>query len=635
MQCVDAESESIEPGDDVALPSISAGLQDAIVRGVAAFISARLKAEVELMVQERIADDLCTEEVAEALLSSTCTVARTLGKEGTPLSWGTIRSALQSDLEELPQSVLPLLVKQVAGDEAKFKEVKASLTVVSIVPKLIAHLGNRRAPIAELGELHQVFDTSTTEGKLLRRIAIAVQVIAQRTATEKPIKPADYARYGAFSARLLVEKLGLSKEELGKLTPELYQEIASAMIDLRLLSEDVTLAVERATKQRNEGESLDVAAFVELSERVIDTFSSGGAIALKLPFDKLGEQKKQLEAAFKISSDVAEAIGAARTRDYSALLASVLQILEKFEKQGWAKVPESVSRTLKTYGPFLVELASAEDADAVEKALQSAAAPVGSYKVKRGWRGSLGAARLARRIELGTRTLGSLSATEKANGPDRKKGKKKCETERCRVRVEHEKEFENKQKPRRPVTLSINAFAGASAGAEWLLGSGFTSDQPRLGGHAGLFMPVGIDLAVGVGAASSLQIFASLFDVGALGDFRFRDDQEGSDDDDDMSTPAVDHVETETEPKIGLAQVFSPGLYLLYGIHRTPLAIGAGASFSPSYRRTSLDSTADPESLRSTFQVSAVLAVDIPAFVLYRRGGRKRKSWKNRKKDKK
>jgi len=38
-----------------------------------------------------------------------------------------------------------------------------------------------------------------------------------------------------------------------------------------------------------------------------------------------------------------------------------------------------------------------------------------------------------------------------------------------------------------------------------------------------------------------------------------------------------------------------------------------------------LDSRADPESLRTTFEVSAVLAVDIPDFVIFRRGGLRRK----------
>ena len=94
-----------------------------------------------------------------------------------------------------------------------------------------------------------------------------------------------------------------------------------------------------------------------------------------------------------------EAITAGQDRDYPKLLSSSLTLVGDFEDILGVDLPDSVVSTLRKYGPFLVELASAEDAEGVEKALKAAAAPVGSYKVKRGWAASLPAARMNERIE--------------------------------------------------------------------------------------------------------------------------------------------------------------------------------------------------------------------------------------------
>ncbi|RKG71438.1 hypothetical protein D7W79_30785 [Corallococcus exercitus] len=156
-------------------------------------------------------------------------------------------------------------------------------------------------------------------------------------------------------------------------------------------------------------------------------------------------------------------------------------------------------------------------------------------------------------------------------------------------------------KTKEGLTLSINGYLGVQGGMEWLA----SSEIPQApSAHLGLFAPIGIEASVGLGEASSLGLLFTIIDVGALTDFRLK----GSSSSD--QTDKQPQISVDQAPTFGFAQVFSPGLYAVWGIHKVPLVLGIGASMTPELRRVSLleeQRTQDVSALR----FAAFLAVDV------------------------
>lgn len=137
----------------------------------------------------------------------------------------------------------------------------------------------------------------------------------------------------------------------------------------------------------------------------------------------------------------------------------------------------------------------------------------------------------------------------------------------------------------------INGYLGASAGREISNGGG--------SGYAGAAAPVGVEVGWGNlgGHQWSFSLFAQAIDVGALASYRMNAST------DDLAS----------EPKVGFAQVFSPGGSLLFGIPHIPLTFGPGWNVVPQLRKvTAAGVTTDQK--RNATRFAFMLGVDIPIF---------------------
>lgn len=144
-------------------------------------------------------------------------------------------------------------------------------------------------------------------------------------------------------------------------------------------------------------------------------------------------------------------------------------------------------------------------------------------------------------------------------------------------------------------TIALTAFAGVTGGSEWTSRLGKPASR---GMQGGLFMPVGIDFSRGLGEKHSLGAFLSIIDIGALATFREED------------TDMAEGTTVERTPQVGLKQVFSPGLYFVWGVDR--FAFGVGASLSPELRKISMDDTVVENASALRFGVFA--AIDVTLF---------------------
>ena len=121
----------------------------------------------------------------------------------------------------------------------------------------------------------------------------------------------------------------------------------------------------------------------------------------------------------------------------------------------------------------------------------------------------------------------------------------------------------------------IGSYLGARVGSEGPLGN----DADEWTEYAGLALPVGIEVGVGLGgqaACCSVGLFASPVDLGLVAQYRIVGD-----------LGAGGYLEPA---EIGVQQLFSPSVYLVLGFpSKFPLAIAAGIQYAPG---------AYPESVR-------------------------------------
>ena len=185
--------------------------------------------------------------------------------------------------------------------------------------------------------------------------------------------------------------------------------------------------------------------------------------------------------------------------------------------------------------PLVVDLTEAQDAAAVSGAFARAAAPIGSWKLKR-------------------------------------------------------------QKP----LFSITAVVGMGGGYEIPLHDRLGSQTAEGGLAGGLIAPLGFEASYPCGS-SSIGLLLSVIDVGQITWSRLQE-----------TTASSTKAGAKSLPDINLAQVFSPGAYLVVGAGKSPFTLGVGASFAPDLRAYTYDiSGSQVVQNVSVWRVGVFAAVDV------------------------
>jgi len=141
-----------------------------------------------------------------------------------------------------------------------------------------------------------------------------------------------------------------------------------------------------------------------------------------------------------------------------------------------------------------------------------------------------------------------------------------------------------------PFSTSLSAYPGLQTGYERVLNS------DKYGFVTGITAPIGPSLNWGKNK-HSLSLFIPVIDIGAAFSYRWQNEAEGF--------PA----------DIKWEQILSPGAYLAWGIPKAPIAILAGAQYTPKLRKVTEDGS-DLQENALRFGLSAT--VDIPIFHFYR-----------------
>lgn len=385
VECVRAEIEGVDrfalPGA-TALPSapffVGSAFQDDLLRGFAQFIVSRAKAEGLAFAIQRLKDKLCKSSDAQAMLPNTCAlVAKSDPTGGTPMAWGTLKTAFETDLERLPDRAIACVMAK--GDA--FAVVSDILITGVQAARLIRH-GEDLVAVAA-GLVHR-FPESACEGRsesdqvhcALHMFGFSVRLLAPSTNGGGAARlDADGFR---IAARLLCEHAKHGGVCVFPLDKTKAQELAAKLAHLHdgliRLAKKVERAAEALRAAKQNDARLDsvvrlATALVNLAREALPLVPDGQLNA---------DIKVKIKTALDTVETLASAIDAAVERDYARTFLYVAEAVRRFDET--LKLPDELLK----YGPFVAEVAAAKTPEDVQRALEMAAAPVGGSLAKRG-----------------------------------------------------------------------------------------------------------------------------------------------------------------------------------------------------------------------------------------------------------
>jgi hypothetical protein len=354
----------------------------------------------------------------------------------------------------------------------------------------------------------------------------------------------------------------------------------------------VGLVIEKEKSPLNEFLIKGVTAFQHLASTTFEKISPfiGAVGSLRLAYKQFQATDKDAADVIKLSAKVSTTlrklmIGLSITSEKNVLtifsaVDHVINIADFSSQQKYGLIiTETLAlfndvnlsqtpfyRTFKKYGLFISNVAQAENAQQVKEALDVAALPVGSYKIKRN-----------AFFDISLNAYPGLSA-----GLEFRSGI-----------------------PQNADVKSVNPILGFSAPVGLGFSWGQVKEKKKLKGDSiltenDMVIWKNNKAVVKYFSGRSHSLFVSVIDIGAITSFRLIKD------------------DTETLPEFKWSNIIAPGLYYVNGLKDTPLSWGAGIQYGPQLRSIERDGTS-LKLAESQFAVRLFLAVDIPIFNFYAR----------------
>ena len=573
--CADLDAPAVSESADSGIAAATAAWQDAAIRGLAAFVTKRAKAEALTSIRRRLAKELCSDE-AKPYFPATCAVIGADDSESEGPRWVTLKAALERDLVELPARYVEQA--QAAGESSPRVVIVADLFLVAM--RAADALRRGESVVSIIAGFVDSYSAAAADGNAaataLVVFGVAAQVLAQDggfaalpTASalgfrgKSAAKLRDTAAIAADRFYDLARKHGVHESICGRdeSGEACATRVATALVELNGALIEVVAAAKEAADAKSAEERRE--AYFNYVRSFAAAFETGTGLAFPdANPDLCRGASPHVPSCVRIGAaavaHAVDAADAARRRDYGSSVVSLIQAANALANTD--KLPPWFRRHLS----FAVDVASARTPEEFEKVLESTAAPLGSFRSKRG-----------------NPRIGQRFVTRDKAVPGR-------------------------------WTVGFNAYVGVTGGVELLVDDDLVGSLSLPTGTVSLFAPVGLEGSVGIWRHSSLSLFLPVLDVGGLADFRTQPTEDASAGiEDGASTTA----EVAQQPNLTFAQVLSPGAYLVLGLGRVPVSLGAGFSYTPKLRKVVVGGR---DSEASALQVGAFLAIDIPLYIFAR-----------------
>lgn len=486
-----------------------------IVSGISSFLIDRFKQELLVPIIAQIKDKMCNQDKVGMVLTQTCEYFDHGKVDISSGSLALLVEALRQDLLTLPINLL-----RVVENDALHARLLAELFT-----RIVKELRNGRPQLASI--LEAVADSLEQSAKPPHvREVLAVASLLRLISASKGTNTAIFVD---TTVRLLEQTDNCIPSSRMKDWKRTLLKVPGAV---RRIQDAITL-LNRPVRPKGSIPGGVVATAARDMSWIVLAVLEPYWERTKLPLDRLKT----------LIPSVAESIGLMAANEYAKGTLMLLKLVPALTKDRSEEAIEKLKSSLLRLVPLATALAQAKNAEGVKKALESAAAPVGTWRLKR-----------------------------------------------------------------RSHMISIGALVGVNGGYELPVRPSMAESSLTFGVYASL----GIDFSWHCSATekcpSTFGVFLSVIDVGTVLSYHH-------------SIGDDETLDTDNTPKISLAQVFSPGVYLRWGVCNTPLVVGAGVSLAP--RLLSVTETdngtvnTEERKDRTVFRFMAFFAVDIPILELW------------------
>lgn len=352
--------------------STGASWEQDVLDGMAAFLADRVKEELALTLVEHLKDSLCRVNSDQRYyLQTTCKVADDLKIGENPIYWSQIKSAFEKDLIQLPYRLIRKVEKSnklQASSPPAISQEDARL-IVQLALEIVINLQKGEDPLETLTGFSRLVGPDayncTTHKAICVLSLVSKMVEICGYHSSNPVVATD------ITDALIREISTFVKTNFEKEIDEEKLKILSRKFIT--LHDDIIEASKWAAQ--NAGKD-GLGTFNRFARLTVKVLYFAKDIMSEIPDFHEGTLVK-FSTGTKAADHGVTAMEYIRANDYQHCILETLMMVQ-------VAVPaEKLPDWFKKYMPFVAEVASAQSSDDVKKALQNAAAPVGSYRIKR------------------------------------------------------------------------------------------------------------------------------------------------------------------------------------------------------------------------------------------------------------
>lgn len=358
-------------------PFGGASWQSEVLSGIVSFLVERAKAEALATLVDHLKTDVCTSD-GKVIMPTTCGLLANTQPYTDPVAWGTLKAAFETDLRALPERMFRRLTANANAEPLRVIVQAATLIEKGKDPvEVMVGLKTKYAAIKTKADCVKYPDPCALE-----LFGLATEILAPTNASATKSADAE-ARVLQIkiAARLFYEgatPLGMPDilaDDRVASTLDALSSIRDALAKLRNLNKQAQDAVngmsgDGAGKKKEKPDARSV--YIEYVRAVAISLKGVPTVAL-IPELQQHIDVTQLQLVIE---HLTLAVDHGRAGEYIQAFVELQAALSA------AKLP--VPAWFSKYGGFIAEVAAAKDKDDVKRVLESAAAPVGAWRTKRG-----------------------------------------------------------------------------------------------------------------------------------------------------------------------------------------------------------------------------------------------------------
>ena len=531
------------------------------------FIAKRFKEEINIAYLYKFREELDKKQSLKLIFPRTADVLLKIEPYNYTSFLQTMQEAFDEDLRRTPRNILLYLDYIESTNKGIIGSNEKAFRLMQVIVEAADSLNQGRTAQFVLGSISSSeYLKKINDDKLRIPFQLTSWLVRSLNADGEKLLSGQQIANLSTNPRLAALFIGLSMEgnekdfllnAPGPTGPvDLYAKLNSLSNDVvkvvRLVSKvrkqlEVVAQSQELIKKTSGDNDARILAYITLTSGVVDLLQTAvqGAEQLNIKIG-LPITDKTFETSRKILSVVRNTIEKRYGLALTGGVAIVTTLLDKSKMTDNEKnnlgIDGYVGRIMR-YGNFMVTVVNAKSTEEMLQALETAALPVGSYRIKRN-------------------------------------------------------NFFN---------ISLNAYGGAFVGIE---SARETNDNKTRKGAFSFAPTAPIGLALSWGEpltdkstkqdGSSISIFLSLIDVGAVFSFRLQNDN------------------LSTLPELAWKNVMAPGIHLVHGIRNSPLSWSLGFQYGPQLRKLDVAKDEVQSTINTrAWRIGGTLFVDIPLFNLY------------------